>query len=198
MRSWFVAALVFCAVFAAAPQAARADVWKIDPPHTSVGFSVRHMMVSHVRGQFRKVSGTIAIDGKNPATFKADVTIDAASIDTGVPARDEELKSEDFLDVAKYPLIFFKSITLAAAGPGKWKLTGNLTIRGVTRSVTLDVDGPAGPIKDPSGHLRAGASASAAIKRRDFGIVWNHAIGSGGVLVGGQVLISIDLEAVKQ
>lgn len=183
---------------AAAPLATRADTWKIDPPHTNVEFTVRHMMISNVKGQFEKTSGTITTDGNNPTSAVIDATIDATSIDTRVAKRDGHLKSPDFLDVARYPTISFKSKKIEAAGPGKWKVTGDLTLHGVTKEVILDVDRPTAPVKDPMGMMRAGASATTTISRKDFGLTWNKTMESGGVLVGDEVKISIDVEAVKK
>jgi polyisoprenoid-binding protein YceI len=182
----------------AAPFAAFADTWQIDPAHTNVEFTVRHMMISNVSGQFEKTSGTITTDGGNPTSALIDATIDASSINTRVAKRDGHLKSPDFLDVAKYPTITFKSKKVEAAGAGKWKVTGDLTLHGVTKEVVLDVDGPTPPIKDPMGNMRAGASATTTISRKDFGLTWNKTMESGGVIVGDEVKISIDVEAVKK
>ncbi len=181
-----------------AATAARADTWNIDPVHTTVEFSVRHMMISNVKGQFEKLSGTITANGTDPNSVQVNVTIDAASINTRVDKRDAHLKSPAFLDVAKYPTITFKSTKIEPAGEGKWKMTGDLTIHGVTKSVVLDVDGPTAPIKDPYGKTRAGASATTKINRKDFGLTWNQPLETGGVLVGDEVAISIEVEAVKQ
>ncbi|MGO9453189.1 MAG: YceI family protein [Candidatus Binataceae bacterium] len=177
---------------------ALADTWNIDPNHTSVEFSVRHMMISNVKGQFEKTSGTITSNGTDPNSVQVNAVIDASSIDTRVDKRDGHLKSPDFLDVAKYPTITFKSTKVEAAGDGKWKLSGDLTLHGVTKPVTLDVDGPTAPIKDPFGKTRVGASATTKINRKDFGLTWNKALETGGVLVGDEISISIDVEAVKQ
>lgn len=154
MRSWIIKATIVLALFTAAPVAAHADTWKLDPAHTSVEFSVRHMMVSNVKGVFQKIAGTIAANGNDPASVRIDATIDASSIDTRVAKRDDHLKSADFFDVEKYPTITFKSGKAESAGAGKWKLTGDLTLHGVTKPVVLDVDGPTPPIKDPMGNTR--------------------------------------------
>ena len=182
----------------ALPVLAQADTWQIDPAHTNVEFTVRHMMISNVKGQFQKTSGTITANGNDPASAKIDATIDASSIDTRVDGRDAHLKSGDFLDVAKFPAITFKSTKVEAAGPGKWKVTGDLTLHGVTKPVVLDVEGAGAPIHDPMGNTRAGASATTTIKRRDFGLTWNKALEAGGVMVGDEVAISIDVEAIKK
>jgi len=178
---------------------AGAATWEIDPVHSSVGFGVRHLMVSTVRGQFTKMSGSAQADDTDYAKAKIEATIDAASIDTRVEKRDTHLKSPDFLDVAKYPTITFTSKKIEKAGDGRWKVTGDLTLHGVTRPVTLDVEGPTPPIKDPMmGALRAGAHATARINRKDFGITWNKSLDGGGVVVGEDVDITIDVEALKK
>ena len=156
------------------------------------------MMISNVKGQFQKTTGTITANGNDPASAKIDVTIDASSVDTRVERRDAHLKSPDFLDVAKFPTITFKSTKVEADGPNKWKVTGDLTIHSVTKPVVLEVEGSGEPIHDPMGNTRAGASATMKIKRSDFGLIWNKALETGGVLVGDEVAISIDVEAIKQ
>ncbi len=198
MKTWIARLALIILLLATAPLAARADTWQIDPAHTSVEFTVRHMMISNVKGQFEKTSGTVTTDGNNPTSAVIDATIDAASVDTRVAKRDAHLKSADFLDVAKYPTITFKSKKVEADGPGKWKVTGELTLHGVTKEVVLEIDGPTPPVKDPMGNMRAGASATTTISRKDFGLTWNKTMESGGVLVGDEVKISIDVEAVKK
>ena len=178
---------------------AGATTWEIDPAHTSVGFGVRHLMVSTVRGEFTKVSGTAQADDKDYTKAKIEATIDAASINTRVEKRDAHLKSPDFFDVAKYPTMIFASKKIEKAGEGRWKVTGDLTLHGVTRPVTLDVEGPTPPVKDPmTGALRAGAHATARINRKDFGIMWNKNLDGGGVVVGEDVDITIDVEGVQK
>jgi len=185
------------AVAVALPVLAHADTWQIDSSHTSVEFTVRHMMISNVKGQFQKTTGTITANGNDSASAKIDVTIEASSIDTRVERRDAHLKSPDFLDVAKYPTITFKSTNVEADGPNKWKVTGDLTLHGVTKQVVLDVEGSGAPVQ-VMGNKREGASATTKIKRGDFGLTWNKALEAGGVLVGEEVAISIDVEAVKK
>jgi len=197
MKSWISKTAIAIALAVALPVLAHADTWQIDPPHTNVQFAVRHMMISNVKGQFQKTSGTITTNGNDPASATIDATIDASSIDTRVDRRDAHLKSPDFLDVAKFPTITFKSTKVEADGPNKWKVTGDLTLHGVTKPVVLDVEGSGPPIQ-VMGHTRAGASATAKIKRSDFGLTWNKALESGGVMVGDDVAISIDVEAVKK
>jgi len=171
--------------------------YQIDPAHSSAHFSVRHMMIANVRGEFSKVSGTVAFDAANPANSKVDAEIDVASINTREPQRDTHLKSADFFDVEKFPVISFHSKEISGSG-GELRLKGDLTIHGVTREVTLDVEGPAPEHKDPWGNLRIGATASGKLNRKDFGLTWNAALETGGVLVGDEVKLTIDMEGVRQ
>jgi polyisoprenoid-binding protein YceI len=198
MKSWLSKIVFAVALALAIPAFAHADTWQIDPAHTNVEFTVRHMMISNVKGQFEKTSGTITTNGNDPTTAKIDATIDASSINTRVDKRDAHLKSPDFLDVEKFPTITFKSTKIEADGPNKWKVTGDLTLHGVTKPVVVEVESSGAPITDPSGKMRAGASATATISRKDFGIVWNKAMETGGVVVGDEVAISIDVEAIKK
>jgi polyisoprenoid-binding protein YceI len=193
-RRTLQAAVVTAAALAAAPAFAQPVTWTIDSAHTAAQFSVRHMMVSNVRGEFTKTSGTVRWDGKDLATAVVDATIDAASITTREPQRDTHLKSPDFFDVGKFPTLTFRSTKVAPAGPGKLLMAGNLTIHGVTRQVVFDVDGPTPAIKDPYGIMRVGASATTTISRKDFGLLWNAALETGGVVVGDEVRITIDME----
>ncbi len=197
MRRGAITILAIGLLLAAAPILARATDYQIDPSHTAVTFSVRHLMISNVRGEFEKTAGTISVNGTDPSSVKINVTIDASSINTRVDRRDAHLKSPDFLEVDKYPTITFKSTRVEAAGSGKWKVTGDLTLHGVTKEVVLDVTGPTPEITDPMGAKRVGASATASISRKDFGLTWNKALESGGVVVGDQVDIQIDVEAVE-
>jgi polyisoprenoid-binding protein YceI len=198
MKNRVPSSLIAFALMIAAPLAASADTWQIDPVHTTVEFTVRHMMISNVRGLFTKVAGTITAKDSDPASVKVEATIDTSSIDTRSADRDADLKSANFLDVAKYPTMTFKSKKIEPAGPGKWKMVGDLTLHGVTKEVTLDVQGPTAPIKDPWGNSRAGASATTKINRKDFGLTWNKALETGGAVVGEEVTVSIDVEAVKK
>ena len=188
--------LIASAVALSAP--ALAAAWQIDPAHSNVSFSVRHMMVSNVRGEFTKVSGTVEGDEKTPAQAVITATIDATSINTREAKRDDHLKSPDFLDVAKYPTIIFKSKKIEPSGSGQFKVTGDLTLHGVTKEVVLDVSDVTAPIKDPMGKTRAGAQASTKIDRKDFGINWSKVIDGGGLMVGDEVAISVDVEATTQ
>ena len=178
------------------PTFALASTWNIDADHSSIGFKVRHLMVSNVKGVFGKVQGVVNIDDKDITKSHVTATMDTASIDTGVAKRDAHLKSADFLDVANFPTMTFVSRKIARSGDGL-KVTGDLTLHGVTRSVVLDVEGPSREAKDPLGNLRRGASASTKINRKDFGLVWNKAMEAGGVVVGDEVTISIEVEFIK-
>lgn len=181
------------AVLAASlPVAAQGTTWQIDPAHSQATFQVRHLMVTNVRGDFGKMSGKVDWDGKSFATVQADATIDVASISTREPKRDDHLRSPDFFDVANHPSITFQSKRVQAAGPKKFKLIGDLTIRGVTKEVTLDVEAT-DIVKDPRGGSRIGAQATTTINRQDFGVKWNRALDTGGVVVGDEVKIMIDL-----
>ena len=168
--------------------------WKIDPQHSSAQFSVRHMAISTVRGAFSKVSGTITLDDKDITKSTVDVTIDVSTVDTREPARD----NERFFDVAHFPTMTFKSKKVEQIAPGKLKVTGDLTIRGTTKEVVLDVEGPTAPVKDPWGNQRVAASAWSKINRQDFGVKWNATLDNGGVVVGDDVNITVDAEMIKQ
>ncbi|MHB1795040.1 MAG: YceI family protein [Acidobacteriaceae bacterium] len=170
--------------------------YAIDPAHSSVHFSVRHLMVSNVRGEFTKVSGTVNFDPEKPETSTIEATIDATSISTRDPQRDGHLKSPDFLDTEKFPAIAFRSKKVEIVSGGG-KVTGDLTIHGVTREIVLDVEGPTPEIKDPWGKQRIGASATAKLSRKDFGLTWNAALETGGVMVGDEVKITLDVEVVR-
>jgi polyisoprenoid-binding protein YceI len=198
MKSWITKSASAIALLVALPVLANADTWQIDPAHTNVEFSVRHMMISNVKGQFQKTSGTITINGNDPTSAKIDATIDATSITPRVDKRDAHLKSPAFLDVDKFPTITFKSTKVEGDGPGKWKVTGDLTLHGLTKPVVLEVESTGTPITDPMGDTRAGASATTKIDRKDFGLTWNQPLETGGVMVGDEVAISIDVEAIKK
>jgi polyisoprenoid-binding protein YceI len=185
------------AVFAM-PGHAATSTWQIDPNHSAAQFAVRHMAISTVRGAFTKVSGTVQLDDRDIAKSSVDVTIDAASVDTRVADRDNDLRSDHFFDVAKYPTITFRSKKVEPAGTGKLKITGDLTIHGTTKEVVLDVDGPTPPVKDPWGNQRAAAAATTKINRQDFGVKWNATMDNGGVVVGDDVAITIDVELVQK
>ena len=190
---------VFTAVFLlVVPTLALASTWNIDPEHSAVEFKVRHLMVSNVKGVFGKVAGVVTVDDKDLTKSSVSATIDTASIDTGVAKRDTHLKSADFLEVDKYPTMTFVSTQIVKSGnTGGFKLIGDLTLHGVTRKVALDVEGPAPQIKDPMGNIRSGASATAKINRKDFGLTWNKVLEAGGVAVGDEVVINIEVELIK-
>jgi len=187
------------AAFAVAlPGAAFAADYNIDPSHASVDFSVRHLMVTKVRGTFEKVSGKVKYDPEAPEKIEIEAIIDAASINTREAKRDEHLRSPDFFDVEKHPTLTFKSKKAKARGKGKLDVTGDLTIRGVTKEVVLAVEGLDQEIKDPWGNVRRGASATTKINRKDFGLNWNQVLEAGGLMVGDEVEIMIDVELIRQ
>jgi polyisoprenoid-binding protein YceI len=177
-----------------APGMARATTYDIDPAHTTAEFVVKHMMVSNVHGTFKDIKGTVDYDEKNPANSKVNVEIATASIDTGVQKRDDHLKSPDFFDAAKNPTITFKSKSVKPSANGALDVTGDLTMHGVTKEVVLHVDGVTPEQKSPWGTASRGASATASLNRKDFGLTWNKALESGGVVVGDEVKLNLDVE----
>jgi len=187
----------FAAVLSLPAGAATSD-WKIDPQHSSAQFSVRHMAISTVRGAFSKVTGTILLDDNDITKSTVDVTIDASTVDTREPDRDKDLRSDKFFDVAHYPSITFKSKRVQQVATGKLKVTGDLTIHGTTKEVVLDVEGPTASVKDPWGNVRAAVTATTKVNRQDFGVKWNATLDNGGVVVGDDVNITIDVEMIKQ
>ena len=182
----------------ALPTFACASTWTIDPEHSNVGFKVRHLMVSNVKGSFEKHTGTVEIDDKDITKSKVEVSIDTNSINTNVQKRDEHLRNADFFDVAKYPTMTFVSKKVATAGKDKLKVTGDLTLHGVTKQVVLDVEGPTKESKDPWGNIRKGATATTKINRKDFGLVWNKALETGGVAVGEEITITLEIEMIRK
>ena len=180
------------------PVFAAESAWQIDPDHSSFQFKIRHLTVSNVKGVFSKSKGTVTIDDQNIAGLKVDLAIEAASIDTNHSKRDDHLRSPDFFDVAKYPAITFVSKKVTQNGPNQLKVTGDLTIRGVSKEVTVDVEGPTPEVKDPGGRLRRGATGATRINRKDFGITWNRVLDTGGLVVGDDVDISIEVELIKK
>ena len=184
---------------ASAPAPATAT-WDIDTSHANAGFRVRHLLVSHVRGHLGPVTGTVFIDEQDPSRSRVDVSVDARGIDSREPKRDEHLRSADFLDVANHPTVTFRSTRVEApsGAGGDLRVTGDLTIRGVTRPVTLEVEALPPAIQDPWGNRRRGVSARARINRKDWGLKWNLAIEAGGVAVGDEVAIEIDAEIVAR
>ena len=170
----------------------------IDPSHSTAGFKVRHLMVSNVRGEFSGVSGTVVFDAEDSVNSKVEASIDAITIQTRDNQRDQHLKSADFLDVEKFPKITFISKKVVPVGDGEWRVVGDLTIHGVTREVDLDVEGPTPEVKDPWGNIKIGATATTKVNRKDFGLGWNMALEAGGVLVGDEVAIQLELELARQ
>jgi polyisoprenoid-binding protein YceI len=177
---------------------AQAVTWTIDPGHSAAEFTVRHMLVTNVRGEFDGPTGTVTFDPKNMAgTLQVTATIAAKTINTRNPDRDQDLRSDDFFDVAKYPSIVFKSKHAQSAGAGAFRLVGDLTMHGVTKEVSLDVQGPTPEVRDLDGHTRIGASATTTVDRRDFGLVYNELIEGGGAIVSNDVRITIDVEIMR-
>jgi polyisoprenoid-binding protein YceI len=174
----------------------RAETFAVDPTHSEVSFQIRHM-VSQVRGRFNDFSGTVQLDPKNLAASSVDFHIKATSIDTNVADRDKHLRSADFFDVEKYPEITFRSESIQPAGKDKYNVTGTLTLHGVSKKVTLPVT-LGGQVKDPWGNTRAGFEIETTLDRKDYGIVWNKALDSGGVMLGDDVKVAINLETVKK
>jgi polyisoprenoid-binding protein YceI len=171
--------------------------WRIDPLHSSAQFSVRHMMISTVRGQFGGVKGEVIYDAANPAKSTVDATIDCSTVNTGEAKRDADLKSAEFFDVKQYPVMKFKSMSVEVGGPGKLKVAGTLTINAVTRKVVLDLDGPTAAIKDTQGREKIGVSAATKISRKEFGILYNPIMETGGVAVSDEVSIVLDIELIR-
>jgi polyisoprenoid-binding protein YceI len=190
--------LTFALAAVPAVAAAQAVTWTIDPGHSAATFSVRHMVIANVKGEFGGPVGTATFDPKDLTTLRIEATIDTRTINTRNPDRDKDLRGDQFFDVSKYPRMTFKSRSVTAAGPGKLKVLGDLTIKGVTKPVTLDVDGPTAEIKDIWGGRRIGATATTTIDRRDFGIVYNSVLEGGGAVVGEQVSISLDIELTRE
>ena len=171
--------------------------WNIDPVHTTVEFKIRHMMIANVKGHFKLASGVMTVDEGDITKSRVEASIDAASIDTREPDRDAHLRSPEFLDVEKFPTLTFTSTRVTRAGQDGLEVEGDLTIHGVTRKATFQVEGPTPPGKDPWGNLRIGLSATTKINRKDFGLTWNAALETGGILVGDEVTITLDVEAVQ-
>jgi polyisoprenoid-binding protein YceI len=178
------------------PASAGTTTYQIDPRHSSAGFGVTHLMISTVRGEFHGVTGTVVVDDSDTSKSSVNVRIDATTVDTREPDRDKHLKSEAFFDVAKYPTITFQSTKVERNNDGSLKVTGDLTIRGVTKTAVLTATLPKAPIKDPWGFERTAASASTKVNRQDFGVAWNQKLESGGVVVGDDVNITLDVEMI--
>ena len=171
--------------------------WNIDPVHSVAEFKVKHMMISNVKGQFTALTGVLTLDESDPTRSRIEATIDAASINTREAQRDAHLKSADFFDVEKFPALTFKSTSVKRTGDDELAATGDLTIHGVTRPVLFSVEGPTAPAKDPWGNTRIGLSATTKVNRKDFGLHWNSTLETGGILVGEEVTITLDVQFVK-
>jgi len=193
-----IAILAGMALGLSLPAAAASSTWQIDPQHSSAQFAVRHLGLSTVRGAFSKLSGTMQLDDQDITKSTIEVSIDVNTVDTREPDRDKDLRSERFFDVAHFPAMTFKSKKVEQVAQGKLRVTGDLTIRGTTKEVVLDVDGLAAPVKDPWGNQRIAASATTKINRQDYGVKWNAKLDNGGVVVGDDVNITIDVEMIQK
>lgn len=171
--------------------------WKIDPAHSAAEFKVKHMMIANVKGTIKGITGDLTEHTTDASLSSIEATLDVSTLNTGEPQRDTHLKSPDFLELEKYPTITFKSTEVKRKGEGEYAVTGDLTIHGVTRPVTLSVEGPTQPQKDPWGNVRIGLEATTKIDRKDFGLTWNSALEAGGILVGDTVHITIEAEFIK-
>ncbi len=171
--------------------------WNIDPAHSSAQFKVKHMMISNVKGEFTHIQGILKLDSANISNSQVEALIDAATINTREPQRDADLKSANFFDVGKFPTLSFKSKRVWKKGDGELAVEGDLMIHGVSRKVVFDVEGPTASMKDPWGNTRIGLSATTRINRKDFGLMWNALLETGGVLVGDDVAISLDVEFIR-
>jgi polyisoprenoid-binding protein YceI len=180
----------------AQPQTA-VSTWNIDPVHSVAEFKVRHMMISNVKGQFTAVAGVMTLDEADVTNSRIEASVEVASISTRDAQRDAHLKSADFFDVERFPALSFKSTRVSCAAEGELAVAGELTIHGVTKEVVFAVEGPTAPGKDPWGNTRIGLSAAARINRKDFGLTWNAALETGGILVGDEVTITLDVQFVK-
>ncbi|HEX4231966.1 MAG TPA: YceI family protein [Bryobacteraceae bacterium] len=174
------------------------QTFTIDPAHSSANFSIRHLMITNVRGSFSNVTGTVVYDPANPSDSSIQAEIDANSLSTGDAQRDGHVKSPEFLHVEQHPKITFQSTKVEKTGDGEFKVTGNLTLHGTSKPVVLTIDGPTAETKDPWGNIRVGASATAKIKRSDFGVVWNATLETGGVALSDDLKIELELSLVKQ
>ena len=186
------------ALFLGVSAAAQTSSWTIDPKHSTAQFTVRHLAISNVSGNFTNVTGTIDLNEKDITQSQVSAVIEVSSVDTRVSDRDKDLRSPNFFDVEKYPTIEFKSKRIVNSGGGKLQVIGDLTMHGTTREVTLDVDGPTPELNDPWGNVRRGFSASTTLNRKDFGLTYNHALKTGEAVVGDSVKIQIDLELIKK
>ena len=185
-------------VFLAIPIFALAATWQMDPAHSSFQFKIRHLTVSNVKGDFSKFQGVVIMDDQDITNLKVEVTIHAASVNTGHAQRDEHLRGPDFFDVAQYPTLTFVSKKVIKTDTNRLKVVGDLTLHGLTREITVDVEGPTSEVKDPGGNSRRGATAAAKINRRDFGLTWNKVLDTGGLVVGDEVNIYVEVELIRK
>jgi polyisoprenoid-binding protein YceI len=192
----FICLLVGLALLS--PLTVLASTWQIDPNHTTMQFKVRHLMISNVKGGFDKFSGTLSLDDRDITRSRVEVVIDTASVNTNIKMRDDDLRSPNFFAAAQFPTMTFTSTRVEKAGDNRLRITGNLTIKGTTRPVVLDVDGLTPEVKDPWGGIRRGASATTTIKRHDFGLTWNKTMDNGGAVVGEDVAIQLEVEFVRK
>jgi polyisoprenoid-binding protein YceI len=176
---------------------AAVTTWKIDPAHSAAEFKIKHMMISNVKGKLCGISGSLTLDETDPVFSNVEATIPVATLNTGDAQRDAHLKSPDFFDADKFPSLTFKSTEVKRSGPGEYTVVGQLTMHGVTRTVSFAVEDFSEPNKDPWGNLRIGLSATAKVNRKDYGLTWNSALETGGVLVGEDVHISLDVQFIK-
>lgn len=198
MKFLVLPALLVTSLFAQTPAPpAPANSWRIDPLHSQANFTVKHMMISTVRGTFGGVKGAIIYDPQNPGASIINATIDCTTLNTGEPKRDNDLRGEEFFDVKKYPVMTFRSKSVKVEGPGEMKVTGDLTINATTRQVVLDIEGPTDPVKDPMGRTKVGVTATTKVSRKDYGILYNPVMETGGVVVSDQVNITLDIELIK-
>lgn len=182
----------------ATPTASTAtSIWKIDPVHSNAQFKVKHMMISNVKGEFTAVNGTLRLDDTDITRSQLEASIDASTINTRDPQRDAHLKSPDFFDVEQFPTLTFKSTRISKKGDDRYSVEGDLTIHGITRKVVLEAEDVSAPAKDPWGNTRIGLSATARINRKDFGLTWNSTLETGGLLVGDEVAITLDVQFIK-
>jgi polyisoprenoid-binding protein YceI len=183
---------------AAGTEMTKPTTWAIDPVHSNAQFKVKHMMISNVKGEFSGVSGTLTLDNVDITKSRIEAVIDAATINTHDPQRDAHLKSADFFDVEKFPTLTFNSTHISRKGVDVLEVAGDLSIHGVTQNAIFEVEGPSAPIKDPYGFTRIGLSATTRINRKDFGLTWNSVMEAGGLVVGDEVTITLDVQFVKK
>jgi len=191
-------AILIAALTLAIPVFSYGATWQIDPDHSSIQFKVRHLTVSNVKGDFGKAKGVVTLDDKDITQLKVELIIDASSVNTNHVKRDEHLRGPDFFDVAKYPTLTFVSKRVIQTDANRLKVIGDLTIRGVAREITIDVEGPTPEVKDPGGNFRRGATGTARINRKDFGMAWNRVLDTGGLVVSDEVDIYVEVELIKK